>query len=171
LSVHERLFLRSPFTEARFLARTRDRSDMADVGALLDWVAKMLPRTCTDAHQPFGRTGVDPRRIPHVLERRSLFAFLLTVPDLALALERESLRCLWPVAGIEAVRPCGQRVAHNRHRGGNGGCRPQSRRLAPWLGWARTTHSGHSATASRADTRPLDPPAARTRRASCRRPV
>jgi hypothetical protein len=67
---------------------------MAEVGVLLGWVAKMLTPTTSDAHYPFGRTGVDLRPIPRVLTRRSQFAFLLTVPDLALALERNSLRCL-----------------------------------------------------------------------------
>jgi hypothetical protein len=53
-------------------------------------IAKKLTPKSRDAPEPFGPTGVESRPIPRVLARRSQFASLLTVPDLALALERNS---------------------------------------------------------------------------------
>ena len=62
------------------------------------WIAKMLTPTSRDAHWPFGRTSAESGPIPRVLARRSQFAFLLTVPDLVLPLERNTLRC--PVLAV-----------------------------------------------------------------------
>ena len=59
-----------------------------------EWVAKMLTPTARDGHSPSGRTGVDSGPIPRAPTHRSRFAILLTVPNLALALERISLRGL-----------------------------------------------------------------------------
>ena len=59
----------------------------------------MLTPTTRDGHWPFGRTGVELRPIPRVLTHRSRFALLLTVPNLALALERNSLRSLLLAGG------------------------------------------------------------------------
>jgi len=54
----------------------------------------MLTPTARDGHWPSGRTGVDLGPIPRAPTHRSRFALLLTAPNLALALERTSLRGL-----------------------------------------------------------------------------
>ena len=56
-----------------------------------------------------GRTGVELRPIPRVLAHRSRFAILLTVPNLALALESNGLRCLL-LAGLRPWNPTASRL-------------------------------------------------------------
>ena len=54
------------------------------------WVAKMLPPTSGGAHESFDRTGAESGPIPRVSVRRSLFAILLTMLDVAPAIESEN---------------------------------------------------------------------------------
>jgi len=65
----------------------------------------MLTPTTRDGHEPIGRTGVDLGPIPRAPAHRSRFALLLTVPNPALALERNSLRCLLLADSASSLAP------------------------------------------------------------------
>ena len=73
----------------------------------------MLTPTARDGHWPIGRTGVDLGPFPRAPAHRSRFALLLTVPNLALGLERISFRGLL-LAGRASPRASGVRP-RSRH--------------------------------------------------------
>ena len=81
----------------------------------------MLTPTARDGHWPSGRTGVDLGPFPRAPTHRSRFAILLTVPNLALALERISLRgllvadCRQPAGQSEWPLPRHCRRSRGKH--------------------------------------------------------
>ena len=111
----------------------------------------MLTPTARDGHQPSGRTGVDLGPFPRAPAHRSRFALLLTVPNLALALERISLRgLLGRSATFKSERERFDRRGSDRSTTHGSrwlfsiadSCVSRQRRGARFISTARTTRKG-----------------------------